>query len=117
TEFNWSSAAASEAWQTGGNWSASDVPDYLSVVNVGHVAGAHQQVTVTTTDAKAFEVEVAGGDAGQTIELRLETNSKLTTYSGVTVEQRGQITLDDAMLDAQYVDIRPGGTFAGSGYI
>jgi hypothetical protein len=89
----------------------------LSVANVHHVSGGNQQAIVTTTTAKAFELDVKGGSGGQTMELLLAPGSQLTTFSGATVEAGGVIALDDAVLDAQYVDVRPGGTLAGSGEI
>jgi hypothetical protein len=117
TNFQWSAATPAGSWHAAGDWSAASEPTFLSVARLHHVVGGDQQAVISTTAAKAFEVDVAGGNGGETMELRLAPGSKLTTFSGATAQAGGVIYLDDATLDAQYVDVRPGGMFAGSGEI
>lgn len=117
TDAIWSCSNATGSWHSTSDWSVESEPTLLSIAKVHHVAGGHQQAVVTTTNAVAFEVDVKGGGEGGTMELRLDPGSKLTTFSGITSQEGGQITLNDAVLDAQYVDIRPGGILSGSGQI
>jgi hypothetical protein len=117
TDFIWKSPATTGSWHTAAEWGAANEPTLLSVAKVHHFAGGSQQVTISTPTAVAFEVDVKGGSGVETMELRLATGSKLTTFSGVTAQAGGIIHLDDAILDAQYVDVRPGGTLSGSGEI
>ncbi len=116
-DFQWSTNSPTGSWHAASDWNATNEPTYLSVARLHHVAGGDQQAVVTTSTAKAFEVDVKGGSGGESMELRLASGSKLTTFSGTTAQAGGMIHLDDAILDAQYVDIRPGGTLAGSGQI
>src|SRR5690606_11348856 len=101
TNFQWSAAIPVGSWHTPSDWNSANEPTYLSIAKVHHVAGGDQQAVVSTTTAKAFEVDVAGGNAGETMELRLAPGSKLTTFSGATAQAGGVITLDEATLDAQ----------------
>ncbi|WP_425396387.1 aspartyl protease family protein [Aeoliella sp.] len=116
TDFNWASAAATDSWASAGSWSTASVPDLLSIANVRHVTGGDQQATVEV-DAEAFEVNISGGSSGEQMKLSIANGVSLTTFSGVNVETDGALQLDDATVDAQFVDIREGGLLAGSGTI
>jgi len=116
TEANWSSAASTGSWQTASAWSPSSVPSQLSNVNVRHVSGGSQQVTLAS-DSQVFEVNISGGSSGQTMTLAVTSGAKLTTFSGTNIEQGGVLNLDGVTLDTQYVDVREGGTLTGTGAI
>jgi hypothetical protein len=115
SDANWTSAAPSESWMTGGNWSAA--PGQLSIANVRHVAGGNQQVVVSAAQS-AWEANVSGTSASQQMTLRVATGGKLTTFSGANLGQHGRVTLEaGATLDVQFVDIRAGGRLSGLGSI
>lgn len=115
TDFNWTSTASNEQWSTGNNWDASATPDYLSVVELRHVAGG-DQVAIVVGSQKASSVKVSGGASSETMTLRLVQDARLTTFSGMTIEEAGVVELQDATLDVQYVDVR-GGRLTGDGVI
>jgi hypothetical protein len=56
------------------------------------------------------------GSASQTMTLVIENGVKLTTFSGVNIESKGVIQLNNGTLDAQFVEIA-GGTLRGTGLI
>ena len=116
TDFNWSTAATSASWTTTGSWSPNATPDLLSIANVRHFAGGDQKATLTT-DGEAFEVNISGASATQTMTLRVENSAELTTFSGTNIEEHGILSLGGATLDTQFVDIRDGGTLTGVGAI
>ncbi len=115
TNFVWNSSAASAPWSTSGNWNAAATPGYLSTTKVRHVSGGAQEAVVSG-DQQAWDVVVSGGSVGQPMTLRIASGGKLTTFSGATVEAGGVLKLENATLDAQFVDIR-GGRLTGSGDI
>jgi hypothetical protein len=117
TQFNWTSSSATETWSTAANWSAAATPGYLSVANLRHVAGSQQEARIISSDARAFEVNITGGTAGQTMTLALASGAKLTTFTGTNIEAAGQLTLENATLDTQYVYMTDGSTLAGTGSI
>ncbi|QDU90702.1 hypothetical protein Pla175_41120 [Pirellulimonas nuda] len=116
TTHNWVSPAATGAWSTGGNWSGSTSPTILGVANLRHVAGSDQVATLAG-DRDAWEVNISGGAGGQTMTLRLDAGAELTTFTGVNVEAGGVLSLADAVVDAQYVQIYAGGRLTGEGAI
>jgi hypothetical protein len=116
TEANWSSAAASASWGTGGSWSTGVTPGVLHIANVRHVSGGNQEA-VFAANATAWEVNVSGASAGQTMTLRLQSGVTLTTFAGLNVEQHGHMALGNGVLDVQNVDIRDGGRMSGVGSI
>ncbi|WP_442483742.1 aspartyl protease family protein [Aeoliella sp. SH292] len=116
TNFNWASSAASAPWATAGSWSNSAVPAYLGIANVRHVSGSSQVATIAG-EAQAFEVNISGGNSGQTMTLRMESGSKLTTFSGINVEPNGVFELNNSIADAQFIEVRGGGKLTGSGSI
>lgn len=115
TLYDWATASASAAWSSGSSWAQSSAPTYLSVTKLAPT-GAGSQEAVITGDQQAWETFIEGGTSGQTMTVRLTSGSKLTTFSGVTVDEGGVLELEGATVDAQYVDIR-GGRLTGSGEI
>jgi hypothetical protein len=111
---NWTTTSSSSNWSTGGNWNGGTAPTTLGIANVRHVTGGNQ-TAVVNSDATAWEVNVSGGDSA-TMTVRIESGARLTTYSGVNVEQGGVLQLAGGTLDAQYVEVA-GGTLSGSGFI
>jgi hypothetical protein len=111
TAFNWTTAAASAAWSTGGSWSAAATPTYLSKANLQN-AGATNKEAVVSGEQQAWDITVGGASGAMTV--RIASGGKLTTFSGVTVNDGGVLQLQDSTLDAQYVDIR-GGKLTGAG--
>ncbi|MGL4514464.1 MAG: retropepsin-like aspartic protease [Lacipirellulaceae bacterium] len=115
TSFTWTTTAASAPWTTAGSWDAAATPTYLSTTQVRNVSGAVQEAVVSG-DQVGWDVQVGGG-AGQPITVRIAPGAKLTTFSGVDIQPGGTIRLQEATLDAQYVEVRGGGTLTGSGSI
>ncbi len=111
--FNWSSASASAAWSTGGAWSAAATPTYLSKANLQNAGAANKEAVVSGLQ-QAWDVTVGGAVGAMTV--RIASGGKLTTFSGVTVNDGGVVQLQSSTLDAQYVDVR-GGTLTGAGDI
>ena len=111
---NWTTAAASGTFATDGNWSGNSAPTNLSVANVRHVAGGFQ-TAVVAEDATVWELNVSGS-ATQTMSLAVNSGVTLTTFSGINIETNGIISLDNATLDAQFVEV-VGGTLQGAGQI
>jgi hypothetical protein len=114
TGHNWASASASGNWATSGNWSAAGIPNTLWIANARNVSGSAQEAVVSA-DSTVWELNVSGVGAN-TMTVRLQNGVRLTTFSGVNIESAGRVRLQNATLDAQYVDIR-GGTLTGSGMI
>jgi hypothetical protein len=114
SQKNWSTTAASATWSTGGNWNGGTAPDTLGVANVRNAGSGHQEAVVATSTT-AFEANVSGA-AGRTMTVRVPTGAKLTTFTGINVEQFGALHLDGGAVDAQYVELL-GGTLSGSGAI
>ncbi len=115
SDFVWDATTASAAWSAAGSWDASATPDLLSVAQVHHRSGGDQEAVVSG-DQEAWNIEVVGGSAGQTMTVRIEAGATLTTFSGGTVEAGGEIALDGGTLDTQFLDIR-GGTLSGEGLV
>ena len=114
SEKSWSTTAASAAWATGGSWNSGAAPDTLGVANVRNAASGNQEA-VLSASTTAFEANVSGA-AGRAMTVRVENGVKLTTFTGINIEQFGAIHLDGGTLDAQYVEVM-GGTLSGSGSI
>ena len=114
-DFQWTSNATSAPWSTAGAWNAAATPDYLSVTEVRHTAGGNQEAVVVGNQ-KAWNAAISGGASGETMTVRIGPASKLTTFSGVTIEEGGVVSLQLGTLDAQFVDIR-GGKLTGAGFI
>jgi hypothetical protein len=113
---NWATGAASGTWTTGSNWSAGS-PTTLSIANVRHVSGGNQTAIVNGAQT-AWEVNVSGAGSSQQMTLLVAAGSKLTTFTGLNVEQHGQAIIDaGATLDVQFVDVRNGGRLSGAGSI
>jgi hypothetical protein len=113
---NWATSAASGAWTTGGSWSAGS-PTTLSIANVRHISGGNQAAVVSGAQT-AWEVNVSGSNASQEMTLQVATGGKLTTFTGLNVEQHGRVIIEPgATLDVQYVDVRNGGRLSGAGSI
>jgi hypothetical protein len=83
---------------------------------VRHFAGASQNALVLA-NAQAWEVNVSGTAANQTMTLTLQPGVTLTTFSGLNIEPHGVAALGGGSLDVQYVDIRNGGRLTGAGSI
>lgn len=115
TTHNWSSTAPSAAWTTAGSWSTGAPPTLLGVANVRRVAGAAQVATVAG-NVSANEVNVSGVPGG-TMTLQLSAGAKLTVFSGLNIEGQGTVDLQDATLDVQYIDLKPGGVLTGDGVV
>lgn len=113
---NWSSASASASWSTAASWSAVAEPGTLTIANVRWVAGAHQ-TAVVSGNATAWEVNVSGVASDHTMTVSVPSGAKLTTFTGLNIEQHGAVALAGGTLDVQYVDIRDGGRLSGSGFI
>jgi hypothetical protein len=114
TNHNWSNAAASNNWATTSNWNASGTPDVLWIANARNVSGSAQEAVVSA-DSTVWELNVSGTGAA-TMNVRITSGAKLTTFSGANIETSGKVQLQSGTLDAQYVDIR-GGTLSGNGTI
>lgn len=115
TEYTWATASASAAWSTSASWGESAAPTYLSVTRLAPT-GTASQVAVVSGEQQASEAFIEGGTAGQTMTVGLTSGAKLTTFSGVTINEGGILELDNATVDAQYIDIR-GGRLAGEGEV
>jgi hypothetical protein len=114
TEKNWTASAASGIWSAGGNWSGGTEPDTMSITNVRHVSGGNQ-TAVLAADTTVWEVNVSG-TVSQTMTLQVQSGVKLTTFSGINIEQGGIVELQNGTLDAQFVEVS-GGTLRGAGAI
>jgi hypothetical protein len=114
TNHSWSNAAASSNWATTSNWNASGTPDVLWIANARNVSGSVQEAVVSA-DSTVWELNVSGTGAA-TMNVRITSGAKLTTFSGANIETSGKVQLQGGTLDAQYVDIR-GGTLSGNGTI
>lgn len=117
TQKNWTTAAASGTFSTGGNWSGGSAPNLLTnrgIANVRHVSGGNQ-TAVVAANASVWEVNVSG-TVNQTMTLQVQNGVTLQTFSGINVEAGGAIQLQNATLDAQYVEVF-GGTLTGAGTI
>ncbi len=118
TESNWISTTPTQSWSTATNWSANALPGYLSVANLRSVSGGGQESRIVSgTHAEAFEVNVSSAVSGEQMTLAIASGAKLTTFTGTNVEEGGQLLLENGTLDTQYVDLRGGGTLAGTGII
>jgi hypothetical protein len=115
TEKNWTTAAASGTFGTGGNWSGGAAPTTLGIANVRHVVGGNQTATIAASTS-VWELNVSGGGSGQSMTVAVENGVTLTTFSGVNIEQGGVVELQNGGLDTQFVEIL-GGTLRGSGTI
>lgn len=115
-ETNWSTATPTGAWTTGTNWSGASQPDMLSITNVRHVSGSNQTATLTG-EGQAWEVNISGVSDGQEMVLHLTDGAKLTTFSGVNVEQFGALRLEGATVDTQYLQVTESGFLSGDGVI
>jgi hypothetical protein len=112
---SWTSTATSGAWTTAGNWNGA-APTILSIVDLRNIVPfGNQEVTLPTT-AEAWEVNVSGDAIRDEMMLRVQDGAKLTTFAGINIEQFGTVRLENATLDAQYVEIL-GGTLEGIGHI
>ncbi len=114
TGHDWATNAASGSFATTTNWNAVRAPDVLWIANARNVSGSAQEAVVSA-DATVWELNVSGNGAA-TMNVRVQSGKTLTTFSGVSLEAGGGLTLEGGTLDTQYVDIR-GGTLAGSGTI
>lgn len=116
TDRNWTTAAASAAWHTGGNWSGGATPNLTGIANVRHVGGGHQEAVLSTA-AEAYEVNISGVDPAQRMTVRVTAAGSLTVYSGINVEQYGGLEIEGGVLDAQYVEVGENATLTGAGTI
>jgi hypothetical protein len=116
SDKNWIAMAATGEWATGGNWSGGSAPNILSVTNVRHVSGGNQ-TTLLSGDREAWEVNVSGGGENEQMTLELAAGAKLTTFSGTNLEAFGGLSLSDATLDTQYVQVLTDGFLGGAGMI
>ena len=114
SEFNWSSASASDSWASGGNWSGPTAPNNLGIANVRHVAGGNQ-TAVLSADTTVWELNVSGTPS-QTMTVQIGSGKTLTTFAGANLEAGGGIDLGGGTLDTQYLEIL-GGSLSGSGQI
>jgi hypothetical protein len=117
TEKNWTTTAASGNFATGGNWSGGSAPDLVTnkgIANVRHVSGGNQ-TAVVSANAQVWELNVSG-TANQTMTVQVQSGVTLLTYSGINIEIGGAVQLQNATLDAQYVEVF-GGTLSGDGTI
>ena len=95
TEKNWTTAAASGTFGTGGNWSGGLAPDLTNrgIANVRHVSGGNQ-TAVVSANAVVWELNVSG-TANQTMTVNVQSGVKLTTFSGINIEQGGVVQLQN----------------------
>ncbi len=114
TQKNWTTAAASGTFATGGNWNAGTAPTTLGIANVRHVSGGNQ-TAIVAADATVWELNVSGS-ASQSMTVEVNSGVTLTTYSGINIESIGVVALAGGALDAQFVEIA-GGTLRGAGQI
>ncbi|MBL9165074.1 MAG: aspartyl protease family protein [Planctomycetaceae bacterium] len=114
SEKNWATTAAAASWTTGGSWNGGAAPTTLGVANVRNIGSGNQEA-VLSASTTVFEANVSGA-AGRAMTVRLQNGAKLTTFTGINIEQFGAIHLDGGTLDAQYVEVM-GGTLSGSGSI
>ncbi len=116
TDANWSALAVSADWGFASSWSGAAVPGALTIANVRNMGGGSPRVAVVSSNATAWEVNISGTAADQTMGLTIQSGAKLTTFAGLNIEQHGRVTLTGGALDVQYVDIR-GGRLSGNGSI
>jgi hypothetical protein len=113
-EKNWTTGAPNAAWSTGGNWNGSTAPDTLSIANVRHVAGGNQ-TAIVSADATVWELNVSG-TASQTMTVEVQNGVRLTTFTGVNIEEGGVVDIQNGTLDADFVQVT-GGTLRGAGLV
>jgi hypothetical protein len=65
---------------------------------------------------QVWELNVSGGNGGQTMTVALESGATLTTFSGINIEPGGAVELRGSVFDAQFVEIF-GGELRGSGTV
>ena len=116
TNRDWNTAAAEASWSSAASWSGAVVPNLLGIANVRHVSGGHQRAVVSG-DAVAWEANVSGPAATQTMTVAIPGGASLTTFSGVSIEAHGAVDLDGGTLDAQYVELRQNAVLRGQGVI
>ncbi|MEQ8846222.1 aspartyl protease family protein [Botrimarina sp.] len=114
-QFNWSATTAAAAWGAAPSWDAGATPDLLSVVDARPATASNQTATVSG-EQYAWTANVAGGEAGARMRVAIGDTASLTTFSGVSIADGGEIDLTGGVLDAQYVDVR-GGRLAGEGQV
>jgi Aspartyl protease len=114
TQKNWTTAAASGTFATGGNWNAGTAPTTLGVANVRHISGGNQ-TAVVAANATVWELNVSGS-LSQSMTVQVNSGVTLTTFSGINIETNGVVSLAGGTLDAQFVEIA-GGTLRGAGQI
>lgn len=114
TTFNWTTAAASGTWSAGASWSAAATPTLLSAARLAPVGLGAKEAVVSGVQ-QAWDV-VAAGSGASTMTLRVAPGGRLTVFSGVTLEEGGTLRLQNATVDAQYIDVR-GGVLTGSGSV
>jgi hypothetical protein len=114
TQHTWMSTAAAAPWTDGAKWNGGE-PGPLGVANLRSVTNSWQEVNLLGASA-AWEVNVSGNSLTATMNLRVRNGARLTTFSGINIEQFGAIQLVDGDLDAQFVEIL-GGTLSGTGSI
>lgn len=114
-QANWTGTAANDAWSAAANWSGSAVPGTLSIANVRHVAGGNQTAGLAAS-SQVWELNVSGGNGGQSMTVAIESGATLTTFSGANIETGGVVELRGGALDAQFVEVF-GGTLRGSGTV
>ncbi|MBX3433021.1 MAG: retropepsin-like domain-containing protein [Pirellulales bacterium] len=116
TNRDWNTAAAEASWSSAASWSGAVVPNLLGIANVRHVSGGHQRAVVSGA-AVAWEANVSGPAATQTMTVAIPGGASLTTFSGVSIEAHGAVDLDGGTLDAQYVELRQNAVLRGQGVI
>lgn len=116
TTANLTALGPSAQFGLGSSWSTFLSPDIKTIANVRNVSGGAQTATISA-NAEAWEVNVSGAAANQTMTLAVPAGVKLTTFSGLNIEPHGVVSLSGGTLDVQYVDIRNGGRLTGAGSI
>jgi hypothetical protein len=114
-QANWTSTSSS-AWDQAGSWSNAAVPANLTIANVRRTSAAIVPAVISS-NTTVWEVNISGLSDSQRMTLSITNGAKLTTFTGLNIEQFGEFSLANGSLDVQYVDIRNGGRLTGNGSI
>jgi autotransporter-associated beta strand protein len=102
-------------WTDAETWTAGNVPDSTNIISVQNLSGAAQQVSVTHGSAFVHQLHVTGDT--ETITVSIQNGSSLSATSGVTIENKGVIELDQGNLVSSTVAVEGGGRLGGNGTV
>lgn len=114
--FDWDATTTVGTWTTTTNWSADQVPDILSRVNVVNRAGFDDRADLNDP-AVIHNLFVAGNAEGGSMTLQIASGgTTLTTMAETRIGVGGTIEAFGTILDTTQLEIN-GGSFIGSGRV